>query len=68
MGCGAYGCPTRLVANEMKAILLDPEFKGWFRKVVFAVYSKDDQYYFGTASPTNFAIFSEVFSNTTLNA
>ncbi|KAF8998107.1 hypothetical protein BDQ17DRAFT_1247929 [Cyathus striatus] len=57
MGCGAYWCPPLLVANEMKSILLDPEFKGWFRKVVFAVYSVPRN------GPGNYGIFSEVFQN-----
>lgn len=39
MGCGAYACPPRVVAEEMKSILLEEEFKGWFRQVVFAIYS-----------------------------
>jgi hypothetical protein len=43
------------VAEEMKLILLEPEFKGWFRKVVFAVYSKHGD------SPSNFDIFQESF-------
>ncbi|KAJ6617518.1 hypothetical protein B0H10DRAFT_2164385 [Mycena sp. CBHHK59/15] len=39
MGCGAYACPPQLVATEMRDILLEPEFRGSFRKVVFAIYS-----------------------------
>ncbi len=52
MGCGAYNCPPVLVANEMKSILLEHEFKGWFKKVTFAVYSK---------GRGNYDIFKEVF-------
>ncbi|SJL09789.1 uncharacterized protein ARMOST_13170 [Armillaria ostoyae] len=52
MGCGAYNCPPVLVANEMKNILLENEFKGWFKKVTFAVYSKGQG---------NYDIFKEVF-------
>jgi len=37
LGCGVYKCPPCLVAEEMKSILLEPEFKGWFKKVVFAL-------------------------------
>ncbi|KAF5334864.1 hypothetical protein D9758_014277 [Tetrapyrgos nigripes] len=55
MGCGAYRCPPHLVAEEMKSILLDPEFKGWFKQVVFAVYASP-----GTGA-TNFQVFKEVF-------
>ncbi|RDB15942.1 hypothetical protein Hypma_003604 [Hypsizygus marmoreus] len=56
MGCGVYFCPPRLVAEEMKAVLLEDEFKGWFRQVVFAVYSK-----LGNGAG-NFAIFDKAFS------
>ncbi|KAK0480060.1 hypothetical protein IW261DRAFT_1335808 [Armillaria novae-zelandiae] len=52
MGCGAYNCPPVLVANEMKNILLDSEFKGWFKKVTFAVYSKGQG---------NYDVFKDVF-------
>jgi len=62
IGCGVYACPPRLVAEQMKTILLEPEFKGWFRKVVFAVYSKGE----GGPGPTNFDIFSEVFEGVTI--
>lgn len=54
MGCGAYDCPPRLVAEEMKAGLSEPEFKGWFRRVTFAVYSKKSN------GPRNFDIFQEL--------
>ncbi|KAK7453524.1 hypothetical protein VKT23_011804 [Stygiomarasmius scandens] len=57
MGCGAYWCPPHAVAREMKAILLEPEFKGWFRKVVFAVYSSPGN------GEKNHNIFSEIFEN-----
>ncbi len=52
MGCGAYQCPTRQVAEEMKSILLDEEFRGRFRTVVFAVYS--------TGRNNNYEVFKEV--------
>ncbi|KAJ7471189.1 hypothetical protein B0H11DRAFT_2040765 [Mycena galericulata] len=55
MGCGAYACPPRLVATEMRDILRDTEFRGWFKKVVFAIYSTR------TNGPGNFSIFEEVF-------
>ncbi|KAF8998125.1 hypothetical protein BDQ17DRAFT_1328984 [Cyathus striatus] len=57
MGCGAYRCPPVLVANEMKSILLDPEFKCWFRKVEFAVYSVPRN------GPGNYDVFKEVFKD-----
>lgn len=37
-GCGAFGCPPRLVAREMRKALEDEEFTGWFQAVVFAVH------------------------------
>ncbi|KAJ7449229.1 hypothetical protein FB451DRAFT_1053407 [Mycena latifolia] len=55
MGCGAYECPPRLVAREMRDILLEPEFRGWFKKVVFAIYSRPEN------GPGNFEIFDEAF-------
>ncbi|KXN86704.1 hypothetical protein AN958_09695 [Leucoagaricus sp. SymC.cos] len=53
MGCGVYACPPKLVAQEMKTILLDQEFKNYFDRVVFAVYSKDGN--------GNFEVFSRAF-------
>ncbi|KAJ7653204.1 hypothetical protein DFH06DRAFT_1047960 [Mycena polygramma] len=55
MGCGAYACPPRLVATQMRDILLEPEFRGWFKKVVFAIYSRPSN------GPGNFVIFDDVF-------
>jgi len=55
MGCGAYYCPPEQVADEMKSILLEDEFKGWFKKIVFAVYSTL------TNGWGNFEIFKETF-------
>ncbi len=40
----------------MKAVLQEPEFKGRFREIVFAVYSKP-----GAWDSSNFATFKEVF-------
>jgi len=56
-GCGAYCCPPRQVATEMKNILLEDEFKGWFRQVAFAVYSRQTAEFVGA---DNFRIFSQV--------
>jgi len=55
MGCGAYGCPPRQVAEEMKAVLFDEEFVGWFKEVVFAVYPA------GRTGKTNYDVFKQVF-------
>ncbi|KAJ3509782.1 hypothetical protein NMY22_g16177 [Coprinellus aureogranulatus] len=63
MGCGAYGCPPRLVAELMRDTLLDPEFHGWFRRVVFACYSKSTY----ERKPTNFEVFSDVFKDVVIN-
>ncbi|KAJ7772960.1 hypothetical protein DFH07DRAFT_866126 [Mycena maculata] len=46
MGCGAL---------EMRDILFEPEFRGWFKKFVFVIYSRP------TNGPGNFGIFEEVF-------
>ncbi|KAF9003159.1 hypothetical protein BDZ89DRAFT_1095796 [Hymenopellis radicata] len=46
---GAMGCGAN--------ILLEDEFRGWFRQVVFAVYSKEGN------GPGNFAVFQEVFKD-----
>ncbi|KAK7037396.1 hypothetical protein VNI00_011146 [Paramarasmius palmivorus] len=58
MGCGAYACPPKVVAEEMKSILFDPEFKGWFRNVTFAIYSNPSN------GPGNFEVFEKVFKGT----
>ena len=63
MGCGAYACPPRLVAEMMRDTLLEPEFAGWFRRVVFACYSKSPY----EPRPTNFATFTDVFKDVTIN-
>ena len=55
MGCGVYGCPPRQVAEEMKAVLFDEEFVGWFKEVIFAVYPA------GRTGKTNYDVFKEVF-------
>jgi Uncharacterized protein conserved in bacteria len=60
MGCGAYRCPPRVVAEEMKSILLEFEFKGWFRQVTFAIYSRQNN------GPGNYNIFKEVFDGVKL--
>ena len=51
MGCGTYNCPPLLVAREMKSILEEEEFRGWFQKVVFAIRGESQ----------NFMPFQEVF-------
>ncbi|KAJ4377067.1 hypothetical protein N0V86_006508 [Didymella sp. IMI 355093] len=56
MGCGAYGCPPRVVAREMKMALDRNEFFGWFETVTFAVYAA------GPSGQQNFDVFREVFN------
>lgn len=68
MGCGAYACPPRLVADQMKSILLEPEFNGRFRRVAFAVYDRAGASTDPDAPPSNFDMFSEVFKDVTINA
>jgi len=55
MGCGAYYCPPVVVAEEMRDILLEAEFSGHFKKVVFAVYSAPGN------GARNFTIFEDAF-------
>jgi hypothetical protein len=57
MGCGAYGCPPKLVSEEMKSVLLEDEFRGWFRKIIFAVYSPRQ------SGDPNFEVFKETFQD-----
>jgi uncharacterized protein (TIGR02452 family) len=57
MGCGAYGCPPRPVAREMKKALEREEFEGWFGEVVFAVYAA------GKVGEKNLEVFKEIFGN-----
>lgn len=55
MGCGAYGCPPRAVAREMKEALGREEFEGWFEVVGFAIYAA------GVAGRRNLDVFKEAF-------
>ncbi|KAI4760535.1 hypothetical protein E4T52_07553 [Aureobasidium sp. EXF-3400] len=55
LGCGAYRCPPMLVAIEMKGVLKEEEFRGWFERVDFAVYGK------GPIGERNLRVFREVF-------
>ncbi|KAH4927487.1 hypothetical protein HBI79_138300 [Parastagonospora nodorum] len=55
MGCGAYGCPPELVAREMKGMVEQQEFRGWFERIVFAVYAA------GRVGKGNLEVFKEVF-------
>jgi hypothetical protein len=54
MGCGVYGCPPEQVAEEMKAVLLEDEFRGWFGAVVFAVYRPANR------ASRNFDVFKQI--------
>lgn len=57
MGCGAYGCPQEVVAREMRTILEDREFDGWFENVVFAVYAA------GEVGRQNLRVFQREFAS-----
>jgi uncharacterized protein (TIGR02452 family) len=57
MGCGAYRCPPRLVAQEMRKALESHEFEGWFECVDFAVYAA------GPMGKRNLEVFKDVFEN-----
>ena len=41
-GCGAFGNPAGPVAAAFRAQLAAPEFRGAFRRVVFAVLSTEE--------------------------
>lgn len=56
LGCGAYRCPPEVVAKEMRTILEDEEFAGWFEHVVFAVYAA------GTVGQRNLEVFHGEFA------
>jgi uncharacterized protein (TIGR02452 family) len=58
MGCGAYNCPPRAVAEETKSALEMEEFEGWFETVVFAVYAA------GPSGQCNLDVFEEAFRGT----
>ena len=55
MGCGAYRCPPRHVAEEMRSVLMDEEFTGWFKEVIFAIYPA------GRTGENNYRVFKKVF-------
>jgi len=57
MGCGAYRCPPGLVAREMKGVLEEEEFQGWFELIVFAVYGS------GPVGKRNLEIFRNAFGH-----
>lgn len=44
MGCGAYNCPPTKIASEMRSILEEKEFEGWFQEIVFAIYGRGNNY------------------------
>lgn len=57
MGCGAYGCPPQVVAEEMKKGIEMDEFKGWFEEVPFAVFAA------GPSGVRNYNVFRKVFQS-----
>ncbi|KAF1978495.1 hypothetical protein BU23DRAFT_549924 [Bimuria novae-zelandiae CBS 107.79] len=57
MGCGAYRCPPRVVAEEMKKAVERDEFKGWFEVLDFAVYAG------GPLGRRNLEVFKKVFGS-----
>lgn len=59
LGCGAYRCPPQLVAREMKQVLEEEEFRGWFERVVLAVYGT------GPVGKRNLEVFQKVFDSET---
>ncbi|PSR77415.1 hypothetical protein BD289DRAFT_377780 [Coniella lustricola] len=56
LGCGAYRCPPAVVAREMREILEEAEFAGWFEHVVFAIYAA------GLVGQRNLEVFHSEFA------
>ena len=57
LGCGVFKNPPRVVAQEMKEVLMSKEFEGWFEEVVFAILVPR-----GSADAAeNLRIFKDVF-------
>jgi len=61
MGCGAYRCPPVFVARKMKNVILEKEFHGRFKRIVFAVYSREGN------GPSNFKVFKEEYEGFVIN-
>jgi uncharacterized protein (TIGR02452 family) len=57
-GCGAYGNPPALVADLFKEILEEPEFKGAFDEICFAILEDKN-----SPSGGNYAPFAKVFGH-----
>lgn len=56
-GCGAFGSDPKLVSQLFKEIFLEPEFKGQFREIAFAIINDKNG--------TNFAPFKEALHGMT---
>jgi uncharacterized protein (TIGR02452 family) len=57
-GCGAYGNPPALVAGLFKEILEEPEFKGAFDEICFAILEDKN-----SPAGGNYAPFAKVFGH-----
>ena len=57
-GCGAYGNPPELVARYFKEIFNEPEFKGYFTEVCFAILEDKN-----SPKDGNYAPFAKVFGH-----
>ena len=55
LGCGAFGNPSKAVANLFKLVLQEMEFKGRFEGIWFAILDNDGK--------QNYKIFKEVLDN-----
>lgn len=58
-GCGAYQNPPVHIAQLFKEILVEPEYRNAFKKVVFAI--KQDHNSVSVSNKTLVEVFSEVF-------
>ena len=55
-GCGAYGHDAMNIATYFREILIDEDYKKFFKEIVFAIYAKDEK------KDYNFQTFSKVLA------
>ena len=61
LGCGAFGNPPEDIAQLWREVLLEPEFKDQFEKVVFAIL--DDANARRNSSEGNYLPFKRTFKD-----
>ncbi|MCR5587330.1 MAG: TIGR02452 family protein [Lachnospiraceae bacterium] len=55
-GCGAYGHDAMNIATYFREILIDEDYKKFFKEIVFAIYAKDEK------KDYNFQTFSKLLA------